>query len=326
MSAEYPLKDYQIVALSEAVSIITHMSGTAGNEAIVAREPIVTSTGKRWVPFLSGNALRHRCIREPGALWLIDQYGLSGKLTREQLNFLLHGGNLTQSTAHENTQRIADFSRLFPLLSLVGACLPGQILKGSMNCWRGMLVCDENRQSLSRILPPSLPLPEGRLLSCEHMSDNYQYTRGDAAKSGLCPPSNEDAGISSLMIYSGQGVSRGSLFVHGFSLMHVNTLSVGALLHALAQWQESGGTIGGQASKGHGRLKTLVQCDNQDQMIADYVAYARSVKDEAIAWLYSVFPPVEERPTKLGKAKTAKAKKDMKPVPEQPPTLAMGDE
>ncbi len=299
--ADMPLQNYKLFALSEAMSIITHMSGTAGNEAIVAREPIVTPTGKRWVPFLSGNALRHKCIREPGALWLIGEYGLSGSLTKEQLNFLLHGGNLTQSTAHENTQRIADMNRLWPLLSLLGGCLPGQILRGSMNCWRGLLVCEENRQSLSRILPGSLPLPTGRFLSCEQMSDNYQYTRGDAAKSGLCPPTDEFTDDSSLMIYSGQGVARGSLFVHGFSLIHVTEREVGALLHALRLWQQMGGTIGGQASKGHGRLATLIQCDDQDRIVAEYIDYALSVRDEAVAWLHQVFPPVKERPTKTAK-------------------------
>jgi hypothetical protein len=121
------------------------MSGTAGNEGIVAREPVHTERGVMMVPFLSGNALRHRCIRHPMAMWLIERYGLDGQLSLLQLNFLLHGGNLTMSTASESTRRIAECHEYWPMIRLCGGSLQDQILAGSLDVWRGTLICEENR-------------------------------------------------------------------------------------------------------------------------------------------------------------------------------------
>lgn len=279
------MKSYIVQCLSEAISPITHMSGTAGNSAVIAREPVVTDRGLVWLPYLSGNALRHRAVREPGMLWLIDQYELRGKLSLEQLNFLLHGGNLTESNAHENTKRIAEMQRTWPLLRLLGGSLPNQILAGSMDAWRGLLVCEENRQTLAALFPG---IPRERLFSAERFIGEYQYTRGDAGKLAL--HAKKEAALdapTNLMIFSGQCVQRGAMFHHGFVLKHVSEIELGALLWSLRLWQAEGGTIGGGAAKGHGRLQCRIHCDgiDQDALCRQYIEYAASVKDEAIAWL-----------------------------------------
>jgi hypothetical protein len=234
------------------------------------------------VPILSGNAIRHRAIREPGMMWLIEEYELRGKLNVAQLNFLLHGGNLTESTANENTRRIADMHRTWPLLRLLGGSLPNQILAGSLDVWRGILVCEENR--------PFLPVNGSPLKNAAEWLDGFQYTRGDAAKSGI--PVTESAldAPTNLMIMSGQAVVRGARFFHGFILKHVSEIELGAMLWSLRLWQHAGGTIGGQAAKGHGRLRCeLLSIDGVDQeaACAAYRDYAQSVKNDAIAWLNS---------------------------------------
>lgn len=294
------MKTFTINCISEAVSPLSHMSGSAGNEGIVAREPVHTSAGVMMIPFLSGNALRHRCIREPMAKWLIDRYGLVGKLSLQQLNFLLHGGNLTQSNASENTRRIAQMHELWPFLRICGGSLPDQILAGSLDVWRGTLICEENRESLEKTLGC---IPVERLLSSERFLGGYQYTRGDGRKSGLAADRDDLQEDSNLMIYSGQCVTRGALFYHGFVLKHVNTLELGCLLLALRLWQASGGTIGGNARLGHGRLKTTLidQIDSEDA-VQEYVSHVDESKDAAIEWLNDSF----------AKAKAAKEKKQAK--------------
>jgi hypothetical protein len=255
------------------------MQGTAGNVAIVARETVMTPIGVRSVPFLSGNAMRHRAVREPGMLWLIHEYGLAGNLRLSQLNFLLHGGNLTESTATENTNRIAEAHRLWPLLRLCGGCLSNQILSGSLIVTRGTLVCEENRQSIKCI-------PDEPLLSAESMIHEYQYTRGNAANLAIHEETvTEDA--STQMIFSGQAVARGSWWQHGFIIRSEDPVLIGALLWSLRLWQESGGTIGGQGSRGHGHLRLHIVDPpvDIDNAIGAYVDYARSVKEEAVDWI-----------------------------------------
>lgn len=271
-----------IHCVSETISPLTHMSGTSGNVAMIAREPIHTDEGVVHVPYLSGNAIRHRCIREPGMRWLIQQYGLQGKLTLEQLNFLLHGGNLTKSNSRENTARIAELHRTWPLLRLLGASLPDQILSGSVDVWRGIMVCRENQPYIDtdRALRPA-----------ESYVGHYQYTRGDARKTGLATKQDglfpDDDGASNLMIFSGQCVLRGACFSHGFVVHHATDIELGSLLHALQLWQTDGGTIGGQSSRGHGRLHLRFIAGGWDQqhVVSAYTDYAMSVKDDAIAWL-----------------------------------------
>ena len=286
------MKTFTIHCLSEAVSPITHNSGTAGNESMIAREPVHTERGVVYVPFLSGNALRHRTVREPMAKWLISAYELQGKLSKEQLNFLLHGGNLTMSTAMENTQRIAEMQRLWPLLRLCGGALPDQILSGSMDVWRGTLLCEENRQtceSVLRSLDGSESLVTGPLIPAERYLSGYQYTRGDAGKTGLAAD-RDDLIDSNLMIYSGQAVTRGAMFLHGYVLKHVSELEKGCLLFALRLWQFSGGTIGGNARLGHGRLSTKLIGTADDQAAVDaYIQHVWDHKAEAVAWLEDAF-------------------------------------
>ncbi len=304
-------KTYTIHCLSRALSQITHNSGTEGNESIVMREPVITEQGKRFVPCLSANAIRHKMIREPGARWLIDGCGLNGELSLPQLNFLMHGGNLTESNAHENTRRIADMQRIFPLLHLLGGSLPNQILTGNMDVWRGYLACEENRSYIATEYEQVCP--ESRLRSAEHWIGDYQYTRGDARKANIRTRREADLlkdegdEKSNLMIMSGQCVNREAVFLHGFTLKHVGELEVGALFHSLQLWAESGGTIGGQASRGHGRLKmSVLNIDGVDfhECVEQYKTHACEHKEEALQWLTDAF----SKPKKTAKKKAAKKK------------------
>ena len=180
---------YKILALSEVLSPLTHAKGVEGNESLIAREPVVTPAGVRFIPHLSGNALRHRLVRDPGAWFLIDQWELSGKLAMSQLNFFFHGGNLTQGGNRQNTSRISDMERLFPLIRLLGGSLPDQILSGSLLSWRGTMVCEENRERIFRIAPSGWEFRGEKLSPAESFVDGYQYTRGD--ERAVIAPENE---------------------------------------------------------------------------------------------------------------------------------------
>ena len=286
---------------------MTHMKGVEGNEALIARQPVDTPAGKRWVPYLSGNALRHRMIREPGGLWLVDAMGLKGKLSLRQLNFILHGGNLTDSTGREDTSRIAEMQELFPLLRLLGGALPDQILKGSLLMWQGRLVCEENRSHLS--LPEGFEWPAETLKPAEHFVEGYQYTRGDGAKSPewYDPATMDPEKKSNLMIFSGQQVIPGAVFLHGFDIPHGSQLELGCLMHAIWLWQSQGGSVGGMASKGHGRLKTeSIGGSDPSEAISAYEDHVEASAEKCRAWLEKVFrekPPKEEKPKKGAKVK-----------------------
>lgn len=308
---------YRVHCLSEAVSPITHMAGSSGNESIVMREPVITDKGVVWIPKLTGNALRHRAVREPGWRYLIDRYELGGKLSLPQLNYAFHGGALTEGGGRENTRRITDMQRIFPLSRLVGGCLPDQIISGSLDTWHGRLVCEENRAGLVADLPNGWELPKEPLRSAEHFVTGYQSTRGDASKSAinllpietdgeLLRGENRD-GKSNLMIFAGQAVTTGACFLHGFLLKHVSHLEFGALLWSLKLWGDVGNTIGGAAARGHGRLSTSIYTgeDDGEAAIEAYLSHVDASKDEAIAWLTDAFAPRVARKDKPKKEAVA---------------------
>jgi hypothetical protein len=279
--------------------------GTSGNEAIINRESVLFDGSVRQVPVLSGNAIRHRMIREPGALHLIKTCELEGKLNLDQANFLFNGGNLTESSPTENIAKIGEMQELIPLIRLLGGSLRNQVIGGSLIAGRGILVCEENRETIEKMLPDNFELPEIRLRSCEDFIDQYQYTRGDARKrkDANLIVDEVDSDGTNLMIYSGQSVITGAMFYHQFILQNVSTLEIGALLNSLYEWDEAGATIGGSARIGHGKLQTyfLIEVDlgnkkkEPKELITAYKKHCEKNKEKISDWLLNTFPSNPKR-------------------------------
>ena len=296
------IKVCKVHCLSEAISPITHMMGTSGNEAIINRESVLFDGQVRQVPVLSGNAIRHKMIRESGALHLVKICGLEGKLTLDQANYLFNGGNLTESSPTENLAKIADMQELMPLIRLLGGSLRNQVIGGSLIVGRGILICEENREAIEKMLPKEFELPETRLRSCEDFIDQYQYTRGDAGKRKDANLILEEEGQGdNLMIYSGQSIIPGSIFYHQFILQNVSELEVGALLNSLYEWDLSGATIGGSARIGHGKLQTYYLIEHDEEilsvpqtLIENYRKHCEANRGEISDWLFATFPKKEK--------------------------------
>ena len=298
------VKHCKIHAISEALSPLTHMMGTSGNEAIINREAVFSAAGVRRVPVISGNAIRHRMVREPGALYLIQALGLYGTLNVGQANYLLYGGSLAESSISENLSRIAEMQRLFPLIRLLGGSLSNQVVGGSLIVQRGQLVCEENRRAIEKQLPAGYELPDTALRQADEFVSGLQYTRGDARRradaSDLMGESLTEDGSTNLMVYSGQHIIAGALFYHGFVLQNVSVLEVGALLHAVQMWDTAGGTLGGSSRIGHGRLKTSIFFERGEsffgdeldpaELIRQYVGHVSEHREECAAWLEKAFP------------------------------------
>ena len=292
------IKTIRVHCMSRVISPLTHNSGTSGNETIVHQEPVYHGGQVKMVPVISGNALRHRCVREPGAMHLIKALGLYGSCTVDMLNYLFNGGSLTKSGTTDNMKVIAKMQRLLPLIRLLGGCLPNQIINGSLICKRGILVCEENRSQIDAQIPPDFGVIDAPLKGAQEFIGKYQYTRGDAEKhKDFSRMAGDEQGErdSSLMIYSGQTIVPGALFYHGFILQNVSILELGALVFSLEQWSISGGTIGGSQRVGHGQIETSVMIENHEDTwppqdaAAAYLDHTEDTKIEAATFLAEVF-------------------------------------
>lgn len=306
-----PFQAYKLTALSTALSPITHMSGTEGNEAVLMREAIVSPDGMRWVPFLTGNALRHRSVREAGARHLISELGLMGTIDKRMLNFLLHGGDRTEKGKQEDIGKQARMYELFPFLKLVAGSLPDQIMKGYLKVWRGQLVCQENRALIGKVLPDGWELPKAMLYPAEHFVGRSQGVRGDVEQSApeFLPADGKFTGGDNRMIFAGQTVIAGSCFFHGYHLEHAALRDIGCLLYCLNAWQMAGGHIGGQSAKGNGALKMMIHCAPEisfEEAITSYLEHVRANREACKKWLEEAFAkPASEKPVKKSAAKKA---------------------
>jgi len=310
-----------IHCLSEALSPLTHMAGAAGNESIINRTKVLHGGRLHDVPALSGNAIRHSMVREPGAWLLGRECGLYGKLNIDQANYLFDGGALTESQTGGNMKAIAEMQGLMPLVRLLGGSLRNQVVSGSLLVGMGALVCEENRVALRKLLPEELAFGLPALRPCEDYVANYRYTRGDAGGSPALADEGEEGeegrecdeeepgvaeepgkakkkakqkeGKSNLMIYSGQHVTQGAVFYHSFILQNVGRLEVGALYAALKDWEAAGGTVGGMARIGHGKLATAIYDGGRLDFEACETEYREHTAENAeriAGWLGRAFP------------------------------------
>ena len=288
--------------LSEAMSPITHMMGVSGNESILNREKIVYDNNVIDIPVLSGNALRHKIIRDPGALYLVDQCGLRGKLSIDQANYMFTGGSLTESSTTDNIPIIAELQTISPLFRLLGGSLRNQVIGGSLFVSRGLLICEENADTIKKLCG-KYKLPEGNLLPAQHFISKFQYTRGDAGRMKNAAGMIKDidsAEKTNLMIYSGESIITGAMFYHNFTLYNVSPLEVGAALHCINLWQNNDGIIGSSARIGHGKLKSFIWIDglidwfgtekDPAQLVEDYINHVDENKKRFINWLQKAFP------------------------------------
>ena len=289
-------KTHRIHMLLETLSPLTHMMGTSGNEALINREAVIYKDEIRHLPVISGNAIRHKLIREPGAMFIVGACNLAGKMNIDQLNYLFNGGSLVESSVSCNIRKIADMQATLPLYRLLGGCLKNQVVAGSLNVHRGMLICRENAERISSILPGDCAI-DSAIFPAERFIDQYQYTRGDANKMKDIDffaaidelNTGEEKEKSHLMIFNGQTIVAGSMFYLGFVLNNVSDLELGALFHSLSRWN---GFIGGQGSRGHGRCKiSLIKSDELDisALVLAYKEHIMSKKEEIKSWLFDAF-------------------------------------
>lgn len=300
----------RVVCLTTCVTRVTHSSGSVGNESLVAREPVTTPDGRRTVPWVSGNSLRHSTVRGPGAAWLVDRCGLGGGLTLAQLNFLFHGGSLTESTGREPTARVAEMRAAAPLLALLGGCLPDQIIPSALRVGPGVLCCEENRDRLAVMLGAGILDGLPPLAPAESFVESFQYAtydvRGKDPARAEAAPDFASSASDPRMLYVGQCVRAGAVFAHEYFVTDPTPENVGALLWSLHLWRAAGGFVGGMVGKGHGRTDTVAAVEGSPAdpaaCVRAYLAHAESAAGRAAEWLRAAFARPEKKPGR-GRAK-----------------------
>lgn len=273
----------KVVLLMRATSPITHGAGTAGNEQIIARYPVNTPYGVKQVPVLSGNSLRHRLLREPHADAILGEE----RISKEQLRWLFNGGELSGKCPNVDTARIAEFQSLLPHIDLLGCSMPDTIVAGKLECGIAWLACMESQSAIEAELPEELREPGNVFSPAHELVRSYQYYRHDASKNREALP-GEDLAYKG-MPHGGEHVVAGAAFVCVMHTHGLSELSQSALLWGIETWSEHGATVGGQSSRGHGRVEPIVWTDSpvDSSLYAAHLAANRDKMLQAVRRLYA---------------------------------------
>lgn len=326
-------RTYNLFCVSEAMAPITYGMKTEGNVAIIARENVVLPEGRRSLPILWANGLKHQLLREHAAAYILDRLGIDGLIDERQLIFLMNGGIYHLGGGADRTSTRVEVARLFPMVALAGGCLPGQLLHGSAIVSHGYLCCRENAGLVRAMLPAAFDLPDDTVFRpAEEYVGSLQSYKHDARKShadllhGDARPLKLTTGKENpMMPHGGECVLRGAVFAHRIILNDVTDIELGCMLDSIARWQHAGGAIGGQSARGNGTLKIHIHVApdaDQESARAAYLAHVESVRDEATVFLNAMFdwkPPEDgDKKAKGKKPKAPKGDED-----ETAPTLAI---
>ena len=109
---------YHLFCVSEAIAPITYGFKTAGNQSLVAREDVVLPEGRRALPILWANGLKHQLLREHAAAYIVERLGMDAMVDERMLAFLFNGGVYHLGGGYDKTSTRVDVARLFPMVSL----------------------------------------------------------------------------------------------------------------------------------------------------------------------------------------------------------------
>lgn len=280
---------YTITVMHEAVSPITHMEGTAGNVAVLMRQSVMHNGEVHRVPCLTGNALRNRMLREPGAHILKARLGLYGHLTPHQDRFLSSGQERSIKGNSVDVGILRRGYELHPHVRVLGGTLPAEVVGGRSSVGFGVLVCRETVREQQAAIPPDWwqGFDPQNLMSHQSMVELRQYTRrSDDIDTVAVEPGK---GERDMMIYSTYTISAGSVFVQRIELTGCREVDAGMACAAIEYWD---GTIGGQKQRGHGHLRSqyVIARDGLEvsagPLIASYMDHIDNNKQAMIDWLY----------------------------------------
>jgi hypothetical protein len=233
------------------------------------------------VPSISGNALRHCIIREPGANRLIAELGLqpyTDKLVDEHLSIgvtrFLYGGGQLQAKAKAPSKYDlleAELRQKYPLVDAVGGSTDAWLMSESACKVAGWIVCEENNRATQAIAGI-----ESKVSIFDYLSEEAKTRTGIGGK-------DKESGQ---MIFSYETLAAGLpvLVEVGFNPFS-QPLTIGAVWQSVHDWAIDGGIVGGRSQIGHSRFAMEVLSGDYGLQGKAYLDYLAESRDELRAGL-----------------------------------------
>ena len=237
------------------LSPLSHIGESISTDSYLNEEPVVQPSSKVESVFVyNGNAWRGQ-LRDLLALDLCERLGI--RLPLPAFHLLFSGGSIGDSVSVDLAQarRIRE---LLPAVSLLGGGVGNQMLPGRLIVGNSYPICRETAHLVPVQFHPE-ELQEYRLLTTEK-----SFTRTDDRKHAHRADhlDGERGTDTQQMRYTVELLAAGTRLYTYLLLDRVSGRELGALETALLRFAARP-FIGGEASKGHGRVRLVYNLDGQ---------------------------------------------------------------
>lgn len=239
------------LARQEDRALVTLTSTTEPLQAVASAMETV------WVPEVSAVSIRHN-IRAGCSRHLLTQLGVGGadKLFSDDIERVLqNGGAMYAGSQESKSDRIMAARMTFPMLDLLGGCLPDAMLGNSQLLLHvPRLVCRETAD----ILPPAVQALPQATAPAESMVGSRSYARASM-------PGEADG-----MPYGREVILEGAAIYVGITVRpYTPLLTLGALIAGIKDWWDNAPGIGGAQANGFGQIEGSWVFDEGQQQLTE---------------------------------------------------------
>jgi len=261
------MSDVRLSGLFSLLSPLSHIGESISTTSYLVQEPIIQQNGSIEDVFCySGNAWRGQ-LRDLAAAYMLD--ALQMRLPMEAFHMLFSGGKIGGDQVVD-IARARSVRKAIPMLSLWGGGLGNQILPGKLRVGNCYPVCKE----VAHLLPEEVALAATE--SYRGMTFEKSFSRKDDAKNPqfadkyLPAPDVDllgdesggkkgkvkakDEGPADQMRMTCELLAPGVTLYTEIDVLDASDVELGCLVSALHRFARSP-HIGGQANKGHGRVR-----------------------------------------------------------------------
>lgn len=218
------------------------------------------------IPAISGNALRHCVLREPGATRLLQDLGCTPAERRVPVGVerFLYGGGNTFSRAHRpgNSDILeATVRQAYPFIDALGGAFDQFLMSQSAVAVAGWLVCRENNRATEAVA--------GITASHSIYDLIFETTRTRVGIGGSDKKSGQMQFVYEVLPIGTQ------LLIEIRFLPFAPALTYGAMQQAVTDWIADGGRLGARTAQGHGRALVEWQAEQAQESQEAYLSYLR---------------------------------------------------
>lgn len=314
-------RDLRLFGAFTTLSPLSHIGESISTTTYLVQEPIMQPDGCMEEVFCySGNAWRGQ-LRDLAAQYMLDALGGDGgaamRLPLDGFHMLFSGGKIGGDQVVD-INRAREVRKAIPMFSLFGGGMGNQILPGKMRVSNAYPVCAET----AHILPEDVALHAQS--SYRGMTLEKSFSRMDDAKKpeladrylprpevdllgddSETPKAGKKAksdGPADQMRMTTELLAAGVMLYTEIDLLGVSDVELGALVSALHRFGRSP-HIGGQANKGHGKVKldyrlldldsgedwSLIRVDGHAPRLSQVAEDAKEAYDQHLADTYRAY-------------------------------------